>query len=90
MNFNFPGTYIVTSANAFSLDQSKNLMFGKGLTNTSKPMCSYNMLYQAEDMAQTNPSPYNSSLTVREKSFENIVGMEENAGNKQHCSTPFS
>ena len=31
--FNFPVTFILSSASAFNLDQSKNLLFGKGLTS---------------------------------------------------------
>ena len=31
-NFNLPVTFILSSANAFNLDQSKNLSFGKELT----------------------------------------------------------
>ena len=35
--FNFSVTFILLSANAFNLDQSKNLLFGKGLNLMKDP-----------------------------------------------------
>ena len=34
-NFNFYVIFILSSANDFNLDQSKNLLFGKGLSQVS-------------------------------------------------------
>ena len=78
-NFKFSATFNLPSANAFNLDQSENLSFGKELKVSIEGK---GILYQLNK---------NPDLTaMRTKFFKNIVGKGENAGNQHfllflHC-----
>ena len=80
-NFNFSGTFNLSSGNAFKLDQSKNLSFGKELT-----------LYQMAktlDWSELKASTDDKvNVTQKQKFFlglvKNIVGI-----GKKKCWTPL-
>ena len=75
-NFDFSVTFILPSASCFNLDQSKNLLFGKGLKNplTHDKILALSKWKTFED--------YNSIVAQMVQWVENIVGKGENAGNQ--------
>ena len=95
-NFTFSFGFILSSANAFNLDQSKILLFGKELSHI---LSSTNtLLWYSPKLSYGYKTCKSSALTLYhtiptfndlgEKLFENIVGKGENAGNQHFLFFP--
>ena len=67
--------FILSSANAFNLDQSKNLSFGEGLPLANNKIMDWTKLKAVVD-TKLNVAEIISVLDMK----ENIVGKRENAG----------
>ena len=76
-NFNFSSTFDLSSANAFNLDQFKNLSFGNELTLSNNRILDWSKLKAFADV-NLNVAKKMSSLL---DTVENIVVKGENAGN---------
>ena len=90
-NFYFSVIFFLSSANAFNLDQSRILSFGKELSYSIsfRVHISWQMNYsyvirvvKSRDCVVKSTTQSRLSTTLYKKPFENIVGKGENAGNQ--------
>ena len=87
--FYFTVTFILLSANAFNLDQSKNLSFGKELSHRIKP-CPKRQILESSKVKQfaDDNFEFDENGSKFAEQVENTVGKGEIAHYKQFLLSP--
>ena len=91
-NFKFSVTFILSSANAFNLDQSKILLCGKDLSHVYFIICNYYKFEKSTFLSFGKELIFYHTIqtfnTSGKEAFKNIVGKGENAGNQHFLLSP--